>query len=542
MRLRVLSGKVPVSVVNQIQDFEAKRLQEKNMVVSDVRFQSRASRANLCSENVLDKFYITTAIDYPNGRPHIGHAYEKIVTDCYARWYRFLGRPTHFLTGTDENGQKLVGAAEKAGLDTKIFVDQNVALFHDLCSRIRLSHDDFIRTTEERHKKVCEELWQLLDKAGDIYFGRYSGSYCLLCENFYTPSQAPEGICPHHDRKLEDKEEEGYFFKMGRYGDWIVRHIEEHPDFITPSKARKELLGRLRKDGVRDVAFSRPGQGWGIPVPGDGRFVMYTWADALVNYYSAVVGSERWPADVHVIGKDIVWFHCVIWPCMLKACNLDLPKQVYVHGMVLAEGGKKMSKSLGNVIDPFEMLEKYPLDTFRYYLLRHLPAKEDGVFSENELIEKHNNELGNDYGNLITRVLKLSLKNLEPRVTGEGVERDISFEKTFGRMRELMDRRDHNLALGALWQGVNELNGFINEREPWKYKGDPEKLRAIIYNCCFGIHSLALMLSPFLPATGVKTLEWLGVSPSPFADLRFGEVVYDLSMPEILFQKMDKSG
>ena len=487
----------------------------------------------------MGKFYITTAIDYPNGRPHIGHAYEKIVADCHARWQRFLGNTTHFLTGTDENGQKLVGAAQKAGMDTQSFVDQNVVMFRELCSQLRLSHDDFIRTTEERHKKVCSQLWQLLDEAGDIHFGHYSGQYCIHCENFYTASQAPDGVCPYHGTELEEKEEEGYFFKMSRYEDWIIRHIEENPQFVTPSKARKELLGRLKKEGVRDVAFSRPQQGWGIPVPGDERFVMYTWADALVNYYSAVSGQGNWwPADVHVIGKDITWFHCIIWPCMLKALKRDLPKQVYVHGMVLGEGGKKMSKSLGNVIDPFDMLEKYPLDTFRYYLLRHIPAKEDGSFSESELIEKHNNELSNDYGNLIMRVLKLSLKNLESKIEGEGVAQSISFEKTFRQMKELMESRDHNLALNTLWQGVNELNSCINEWEPWKHKNDAKKLQPIIYNCCFGIHSLALLLSSFLPEAGAKTLEWLGVSPSSFEDLRFGKVVYNLSMPEILFHKV----
>ena len=489
-----------------------------------------------------NKFYITTAIDYPNGRPHIGHAYEKIVADCYARWYRFLGYSTHFLTGTDENGQKLVGAAQKAGMETRSFVDQNVAVFRELCSKIHLSHDDFIRTTEERHRQVCGDIWQSIDKADGIHFGRYSGQYCLLCENFYTVSQAPDGICPHHDTKLEEKEEEGYFFKMSRYEEWIIGHIEDNPHFVTPAKVRKELLARLRKDGVKDVAFSRPQQGWGIPVPGDERFVIYTWADALINYYSAVIGRRPWwPADVHVIGKDIIWFHCVIWPCMLKAFGQELPKQVYVHGMVLGEGGKKMSKSLGNVVDPFEMLEKYPSDTFRYYLLRHFPAKEDGVFSERELIDKHNNELSNDYGNLVMRVLKLSLKNLEPRIEGVGIEQGISFEKTFVQMKGLMEARDHNLALNNLWQGVNDLNSCINEWAPWKHKNEPKKLQSIVYNCCFGIHALALLLTPFLPTTGARTLEWLGVSSSSFEDLRFGDVVYNLSMPEILFQKIAKS-
>ena len=489
----------------------------------------------------MSKFYITTAIDYPNASPHMGHAYEKIVADCYARWHRFLGDSTYFLTGTDENGQKLSEAAQSSGEPVKSFVDKNVAIFQELCSKLNISHDDFIRTTDDRHKKVCQELWKKLDAGGDIVFGKYSGDYCLSCENFYTSLQAPEGLCPYHHKKLELKEEEGYFFKMSRYGEWIIDYLEKHPNFIVPAKIHRELTSRLKKDGVKDVAFSRPNKDWGIPVPGDERFVMYTWADALVNYYSGVVSTGReelWPAEVHVIGKDIIWFHCVIWPCMLQAAKLELPRQVYVHGMVLGSDGKKMSKSLGNVLDPLSLLEQYPLDTFRYYMLRSLPAQEDGIFSEKELVERHNCELGNDYGNLIMRVVKLALNALGSDIEGTGVKQDVSLDKTFHQMSEHMKMREHHRALDTLWRGVNDINGYVNTQEPWKHKKNPDSLRPIIYNCCFALHSLALLLSPFLPSTSTQTLAWLGVDNTAFDKLHFGEITYHLSTPEALFQKI----
>ena len=490
----------------------------------------------------MKTFYITTAIDYPNGRPHMGHAYEKIVTDCYARWHRSLGRPTYFLTGTDENGQKLLESAKAVDKEAKVFVDENVEVFKSLCSKLNISNDDFIRTGEERHIQVCTRLWKELDRRGDIYFGKYSGNYCLSCENFYTPTQAPDGKCPHHRQGLEFKEESGYFFKMGRYGDWITQYIQDNPQFIVSSSARKEVLVRLKQEGVRDVAFSRPNNGWGIPVPGDDKFVMYTWADALVNYYSGVAVQDKerfWPSQAHVIGKDIVWFHGVIWPCMLHALGMPLPEQIYVHGMVLGEDGKKMSKSLGNGVEPFEILEKYPLDSFRYYVLKTIPAQDDGIFSEKELLAKHNNELGDDYGNLIMRVLKLSLKNLDPTVPGTGVKQSLFFENAFVQMEALMRDWQHHKALNILWQKINEVNAYVNESEPWKYKTNPDALKPVIYNCCFALHASSLLLFPFLPHSATKTLQWLGVERGRFEDLRFGEALYRLSMPEVLFKKLE---
>ncbi len=475
----------------------------------------------------------------------MGHAYEKVVTDGYARWHRFLGDETYFLTGTDENGQKLQEAAKQAGLETKQFVDSNVQRFESLCHNLNISHDDFIRTTEKRHIEVCRELWLKLQKQDDLYFGTYSGKYCLACENFYTDLQAPDELCPHHKQPLSFKEEDGFFFKLSRYQEWILEYIKAHPDFILPRSSYSEVYSRLEKEPLKDVAFSRPFQGWGIPVPGhEKNFVMYTWADALVNYYSAVkaekIDKKFWPADVHVIGKDILWFHCVLWPCMLHAAEIPLPKQVYVHGMILAEDGRKMSKSLDNVTDPCEILEKYPcVDSFRYYLLRNIPAQSDGVFSEKDLVEKHNCELGNDYGNLIMRVIKLALKNLPPQIKGDNVEQNLDFSDTLEKMKEFMHLRQHNKALDKLWESVNAANRYINEKEPWRLKDDLQTLNAVLYNSCFAIHQLALLMKAFMPATSEKTLSFLGPSDLTWQSLKFGKTAYHLENPEPLFPRFD---
>tara|TARA_R110000868_G_scaffold32343_3_gene117657 strand:+ start:18217 stop:19692 length:1476 start_codon:yes stop_codon:yes gene_type:complete len=490
---------------------------------------------------VAKKFYITTAIDYPNGTPHMGHAYEKVVTDCYARWNRLLGNETHFLTGTDENGQKLVESAQKSGTPTKEYVDAQVAGFRELCQKLNLSHDDFIRTTEKRHADVASDFWRKLEAKGDIYFGSYSGKYCLACESFYTELQAPDGICPDHKSELALKEEEGFFFKMSKYEDFILKFLRSNPQFVVPKNSYNEVLKRLEAEPLRDLAISRPNKdAWGIPVPGNEKFIMYTWFDALINYYSALDEKQRefWPADVHVIGKDIIWFHCVIWPCMLNALDLPLPKQVYVHGMILAEDGRKMSKSLGNGVDPSDMLSKYPLDTFRYYLLRAISAQSDGSFSEQELIDKHNNELGNDYGNLIMRVVKLSLKHLPAEIDGAGIEKQFDFGDVFERMKTAMDKREHNRALDALWEYVNKANQYVNDSEPWKLKNDPEALKPVVYNCLYAIHGLACLISPFLPHTGPATLASLGVQASSFDTIKFGETGYTLSEPSALFPKI----
>ena len=486
-------------------------------------------------------FYITTAIDYPNGSPHMGHAYEKIVADTYARWERFLGNSVHFVTGTDENGQKLIESAEKAGQETEAFVNEQVLKFKELCTNLNISNDDFIRTTEKRHHDCAQKFWKELETKGDVYAGKYSGNYCMACESFYTELQAPDGICPDHHTKLKLKEEEGFFFKLASYHDWIVDYIKSNPDFIVPVSAKKEILSRLDQEPLKDLAISRPSAGWGVPVPGNEKYVMYTWFDALINYFSAldVDQQSNWPADMHIVGKDILFFHAVIWPCMLKALGKELPKQVYVHGMILASDGKKMSKSLGNGVDPNDILKKYPLDSFRFYLLKNIPSNNDGSFIEAELKDKHNTELGNDFGNLIMRVIKLSLKVIPSNISGEGVEQKIDYTETFNQMKDLMQKREHNKALQTLWKKIADINTYVNDTAPWKLKDQPEELRAVVYNCLYGMHCGATLLSAFIPETAAKSLVPFGVELGKYEDIKFGETKYSLSVPEPLFPKLE---
>ncbi|MCC7441762.1 MAG: methionine--tRNA ligase [Bdellovibrionales bacterium] len=497
---------------------------------------------------MTERFYITTAIDYPNGSPHMGHAYEKTVTDCYARWYRMMGREVRFLTGTDENGQKLMEAAKTAGAkSTMSYVDENVKIFRSLCDAegphaLNLSNDDFIRTTEDRHKATCTRLWNLLEKAGDIHFDRYSGDYCLDCEAFYTKVQAPEGVCPNHGKALSKKEEDGYFFRMSRYEGWIKEFLRANPTFIVPEGARKELLSRLDQEPLRDLSISRPSEGWGIPIPSNPKYVMYTWFDALINYLAAVDTDTLrfwWPASVHVIGRDIAWFHCVIWPIMLHAAGIELPKQVYVHGMVLGQDGRKMSKSLGNGVDPFQMLEKYGGESFRYFILRAISSTQDGPFVEKDLVARHNNELANDYGNLLMRVVKFAEKKLGTTLARGEAKQEITFQETLARMQEHMDHREHHRAIDALWEKVAEANQYINTTAPWSIKDNPARLHEVIYNALHAIHCLGNLISPFLPITGARTLASLGTSADGPAGIIFGSQVFKLSTPEALFPKIE---
>ncbi|TVQ77728.1 MAG: methionine--tRNA ligase [Bradymonadales bacterium] len=488
------------------------------------------------------KFYITTAIDYPNGSPHMGHAYEKLISDCYARWYRFRGDQVHFLTGTDENGQKLVRAAEEAGEPTKDFVDLQVDKFRKLCADLGLSHSDFIRTTEARHKEAAQELWERLQKKSKIYFGQYEGQYCLSCEAFYTELQAADGKCPAHGSPLERVKEDGYFFKLSEYAEWIEAHIRDNENFVWPKAAHSEILNRIRSEKIRDLSVSRPNHSWGIPVPGDEKHVMYTWFDALINYWSAVRNSEEkwWPASVHVIGKDIVWFHAVIWPCLLKAADLELPEQVFVHGMVLGQDGRKMSKTLGNGVDPYQIIGQFPLDSFRYYLLRAIPSGGDGAFVIKDLVMRHNTELANDFGNLLSRVVKLALKKGGETWESRREDRSFDFPKLFEKLEGSMTRREHHRALESLWLQINQLNLYLNDQAPWKMEAGSEALKSCLSNALFGIFGTAVLAQAFLPEVSRKILQTLG-QPEVLGPevLAADSVSFRLQSPEPLFPKIE---
>ncbi|MDB5037926.1 MAG: methionine--tRNA ligase [Bacteriovoracaceae bacterium] len=473
----------------------------------------------------------------------MGHAYEKVVADLYARWNRQLGTDVFFLTGTDENGQKLVKAAEAEKIPTKEYVDAQVKAFEKLCIDLKISKNDFIRTTEARHHKTCQEFWTKLEAKGDIYFGAYEGQYCLACESFYTELQAPDGLCPVHGTKLDAVKEKGYFFRLSSYADWVRSFISDNPNFISPASARKEMLNRIDKEPIRDLSVSRPNAGWGIPIPGHEDFVMYTWFDALINYLSAVATPDLfkkyWPADMHVIGKDITWFHAVIWPAMLKAADYELPKQIYVHGMVLGEDGKKMSKSLGNGVDPQTIISKFPIDSFRYYLLRAIPSGLDGAFVTADLRMRHNSELANDYGNLLMRVVKLGMKKCGSDFSPEGVTGHFNFETLGAKMAESMNEREHHRALELLWASINEVNLYLNDKAPWKLEGADPKFKETIYNALYAIHSFGTLISPFMPEVGEKTLFSLGTENKGMRGLKFGIHQFKLVEPPVLFPKMD---
>ena len=489
-------------------------------------------------------YYITTAIDYPNGTPHAGHLYERLIADCYARWHRFMGERVYFLTGTDENGQKLQLSAEKAGeKDTLTYVTKNMAAFKKLLVDFEISNDDFIRTTEERHKKTVAWFWDTLEAQGDIYLGTYKGNYCYDCEAFYPENQAPDGLCPNHHKALVEVEEEGYQFKLSKYASWIQNYIESHKDFIFPSSAREEMLGRLRGDELRDLSISRPNKGWGIALPKHSSHVVYTWFDALINYYVPVFTEQWpkdiWPADTHVIGKDITWFHTVIWPIMLHAAGLEVPRQVHVHGMVLAEDGKKMSKSLGNVLDPYDIFGKLPLDSIRYGFLRSISSGSDGRLSLGILVERHNHELANEFGNMVSRCIKLSLKRIGPDVK----PKELSFSLTGLSQVVSQEMKDnmHHRALDAIWSGVAKINAYLNEVEPWRIKDDDVRFSQVMYTCLHGIYVLSILLKPFLPDASDKVLAWLGKPNCETLPLTFEQTSFTLSDPEPLFARLTET-
>ena len=490
-----------------------------------------------------EKFSITTAIDYPNAAPHLGHAYEKIVTDSYARFYRLLGRDVFFLTGSDENGQNLVKSAEAKGMPTLAFVDENVAHFKALCTTLNISYDDFIRTTEPRHREATHAIWKKLEAKGDIYFGKYEGLYCSNCEAYYTELQAPDGKCPNHYKPLDKVVEEGFFLKTAQYQKWVMEHIQNHPHFVTPDVSRKEIFARLEGEPMRDLSITRPNKGWGIPVPGNEAYVIYTWFDALINYYTASEPRGYWPNSMHVVGRDILWFHAVIWPIMLHAAGLPLHHQVYVHGMVLAADGKKMSKSLGNAVDPLEVIKEVPVDSFRYYVLRAIPAGGNGAFVMDDLLKRHQSELGNDYGNLLMRVVKLARKRIGDEITVPASDKiTFHFEAFVKDMKDMMEKCEHHRALERLWHEVNAVNGYINDKAPWALKDDVPESRTqfleIIYNGLYGIDVISQFLSAFLPETGAKALASLGLKPGV---LHISPRPYHLSDPPVLFPRIEKT-
>lgn len=437
-----------------------------------------------------EKFYITTAIDYVNARPHIGHAFEKVLADAVARWRKLKGEEVFFLTGVDENAQKNVEAAEEAGIPVKEFVDKNTGFFIQLCKKLNVSYDDFIRTSEEEHGKFVKKIVKKIIENGDIYKDKYNGFYCTGCEEYKTEKDLVEGKCPEHNIKPELRNEEAYFFKLSKYQKKLEKII---PKYVIPDSRNREVLNRV-KEGLNDLCISRKGVEWGIDFPGDENFKVYVWVDALINYISGLKSKEKryWPADLHVIGKGINWFHSVIWPAILLSAGYNLPRKLLVHGYLTLEGGK-ISKSLGNVIDPLKLLEKYPTDSVRYALLR-CSVFEDSDFSEKILINR-NNELANKLGNLISRVSSLAEKFGSKKVKENNLIKKLKEKEIEGRM----ENYELNKALELIFSFIDDCNGFVQKNKIWE-TGDKGKLGELVES----IKKVSFYLKPFIPETSKK--------------------------------------
>lgn len=467
-------------------------------------------------------YFITTAIDYVNAKPHIGHAYEKILADVAARWHRLQGEKVHFLTGTDENAQKNAQAAKEAKQSVQAFVDKNAQYFLDLCKELNISYDEFIRTTEQRHIKKAQEIIQDVYKKGDIYKSSYEGLYCEGCEEFKTEKDLVDGKCPDHHTKPKVMSEEAYFFKLSKYKKEILALLNE--GLIIPQKRANELIARLEEEDLKDLCVSRKNVEWGIELPFDKQFKIYVWFDALINY---ITGSgkkeEHWPADIHVIGKGITWFHAVIWPAMLNAAGYKPPKHLWVHGYLTVDG-QKMSKSLGNVVDPRTLIEKYGADTLRYYLLREIPSENDGDFSEKMLKERNNNELANKLGNLVSRLSTLAekygLEKEDVNYANENIIRDI---------REHMEKYELDKALRLIFSLFDTINEYLQEKKPWETKD-----AKVLYEAATRLKDATILLSPFLPATAEKiastfnfTLDWKTLEkPLKISKVKKAEILF----------------
>ena len=459
-------------------------------------------------------FFITTAIDYPSAKVHLGHALEKVQADVIARYKKLQRFDVYFSTGVDQHGLKIERYAQKAGKNPQEFVDEMSKYFKDAWDALNISYDDFIRTTEKRHKKVVQEIIKKIYKKGDIYKGKYKGLYCVDCESYYLPKDLENGNCPIHHKPVETIEEETYFFRMSKYQKTLINHIKKNKNFIIPGTKRKEILTRL-KEPLQDLSISRTAVEWGISLPFDKKLTLFVWVDALINYLTTInypneKFKEFWPADIHVIGKDIIWHHSVIWGSLLLSLGLPLPKTIFIHGFITSDG-QKMSKSLGNVINPFDLVEKYGTDAVRYFLLREITPTEDGDYTCHKFEERYNSDLASGLGNLVARVVKLGNgKNLEPTgIINEELQSKVY--ETWECYQKTLDGFKFNESLGSIWELISFCDKYIEKEKPWE---ESQNQMSVINDLLIVIANIVQMLQVFLPEASEKICKQLGIKIS----------------------------
>ena len=510
----------------------------------------------------MDKnYYITTPIYYPSAKPHMGHAYTSIIADFFARFKRMDGFNVHFLTGTDEHGLKIQRAAESKKIDTLKFCDQISQTFRDLSKILNLSNTDFIRTTEDRHKKAVQHLWNELEKNGDIYLSKYSGWYSISDEAFYNEDEIIDKdenkIAASSGSPVEWIEEESYFFRLSKWQDKLLDHYEKNSSFISPKSKKNEVISFV-KGGLKDLSISRKAFSWGIKVPNNSEHVIYVWLDALTNYISALnypnikdpLFKDFWPASLHLIGKDILRFHAVYWPAFLMSAKIPLPKKVYGHGWILS-GEEKMSKSKGNILDPIDIIDKYGIDPLRYYLIKEVSFGNDGSISQDRLEDCINSDLANNYGNLCQRVTAFAEKNCSlkiPKIKNFH-ENDLmmldKFTKNLPTIRKEIDNQNINFYINFIISALFEANKYFNDQEPWKKKDDSDRLDTIVYTSLEMIRKISFMLYPIIPDSVEKALKIFNLNSRDINLDSIGRHDYlkaenDINKVDILFKKIEK--